>query len=184
MAVETAHVEGATEPWIQDILVALLKGLQRPNPTVLECGGFLGHTSSRLLHALKEIGSGNLIIAEYDPDAPQRALAIDERLSAEFPEYNVSKLTWRVRHEDAVSVIRSLPDESLDLVYLDDTHTHEHVDEELRAVFPKCRAGAIVCGHDVHGSTDLQQEFKRYGGIALDLPRLGPAGGLGIIQVP
>lgn len=174
-----AHVEGQTERWVQDILVALLKGLQCPDPVVLECGGFLGHTSEALFVALTEIGGGELIVAEWDPDAPDRADAIDARLS----NILTTRATWRVMRQDALSVIRSLADESVDFAYLDDDHTHQHVDEELNALFPKMRAGGIICGHDVHGSCDLQQEFKRYGGIALDLPRLGPAGGLGIIQV-
>lgn len=171
------HVEGQTETWVVDIMLALLRGLQRDKPTVLECGGFLGHTSARFAQELSLRG-GALIVAEYDPEAPERAGLIDTRLAAmELP--NVS---WRVMQQDAIQVIHSLPDESLDFAYLDDCHTHEHVDAELSALFPKMKSGGIICGHDVHGSTDLQREFKRYGGIALDLPRLGPAGGLGIIQ--
>lgn len=177
------HVEGQTEWWVQNILQALLQGLQRPRPVVLECGGYLGHTSEQLLYTLYQIGGGELIISEWDPDAPGRAVEIDARLQNVWTNGNADKVKWSVRQQDAIAVIQSLPDESLDFAYLDDDHSHEHVDAELNALFPKMKPGGLICGHDVHGSTDLRQEFKRYGGIALDLPRLGPAGGLGIIQI-
>ena len=179
---EIAHVEGATETWIQDILVALLEGLQRPAPTVLETGGFMGHTSLRLLRALEMIGAGKLIVAEWDPEAPERAQIVDDKLVGAYHDW-YTKVSWEVRREDALSVIRSLPDESLDLVYLDDDHQKSHVAEELEALFPKMRPNGLITGHDVFGSCDLQDVFKKYGGYALDLPRLGPAGGLGLLQV-
>lgn len=174
-----AHVEGATEPWIQDLLVALLKALQRPQPVVLECGGFLGHTSVVLAEALQAMGGGTLMVAEWDPEAPERATIITDRLSA----LTLPNVTWQVYAEDALAVIKRQPEYSVDLCYLDDDHTHAHVRAELEAVWPKMRTNGLICGHDVYGSCDLQQEFRALGGYALDLPRLGPAGGLGIVQV-
>ncbi len=122
---------------------------------------------------------GSLTVAEWDPDAPERADAVDARLAA----LNLTATTWRVVRSDALTVIASLPDNSVDLAYLDDDHTKPHVHAEITALLPKMKAGGLICGHDVHGSCDLQTVFREFGGIALDLPRLGPAGGLGIIQV-
>ncbi len=45
-ALEREHIDGSTEPWIQDILVALLHGLQRYKPTVLH-GAYERHACSR-----------------------------------------------------------------------------------------------------------------------------------------
>lgn len=177
MAIE--HIDGQTEIWIVDILIALLKGLQRDRPTILECGGFLGHTSARFAHELSLLGGGTLIVAEYDPDAPERAGLIDTRLA----ELELPNVNWRVMQQDAIQVIQSLPDDSLDFAYLDDCHEHAHVDAELCAIFSKVKPGGLVCGHDVFGSCDLRQEFQRYGGYALNFPRMGPAGGLGVIQI-
>lgn len=178
MSLAIAHVEGQTEVWVVDILIALLRGLQRERPTVLECGGFLGHTSARFAQELSLWG-GTLIVAEYDPDAPERAGLIDTRLA----EMELPNVSWRVMHQDAIQVIQSLPDNSLDFAYLDDDHGKAHVAAELEALFPKMKAGSLITGHDCFGVCDLQDVFKKYGGYALDLPRLGPAGGLGILQV-
>lgn len=180
MSLAIEHVEGQTETWVVDIMLALLRGLQRDKPTVLECGGFLGHTSARFAQELSLWG-GTLIVAEYDPEAPERAGLIDTRLA----EMELPNVSWRVMQQEAIAVIHSLSDESLDFAYLDDDHRAEHVAAELEAIMPKMKAGSLVCGHDVWGSCDLQREFRRYpNAIALDLPRLGPAGGLGIIQCP
>ena len=173
------HVEGSAEPWIQDLLCALLKSLQRPAPKVLECGGFLGHTSVRLLTTLNEIGGGSLTVAEWDHEAPERADAVQAALEA-VPLYEAE---WRVVRSDALDVIRDFADGSLDFVFLDDDHQAAHVDAELVLLFPKMAPGGIICGHDVYGSCELHEVFTRHGGYALDLPRLGPAGGLGILQV-
>lgn len=173
------HVEGVTEPWVQDLLCALLGALHREKPTVLELGGFLGHTSARLACALHGMGGGRLIVAEWDPAAPERADAVDAWLAS----LKLDGVDWRVVRSDALTVIAQQPDESLDFVFLDDDHQHEHVAQELAALMSKVRAGGLICGHDVHGLTDLQQEFARYpNSLSLDFPRLGPAGGLGIIQ--
>ena len=172
------HISGSTEPWVQQLIVALLIAQQRPKPVVLECGGFLGHTSVKLAKALGEMGGGTLIVAEYDPEAPERADAVAAAL-ADAP----ATVTVSVRREDALAVIASLLDESCDFAFLDDDHSHEHVAAELRALWPKMRTGGIICGHDVFGSCDLRQEFEAVGGYALDLPKLGTAGGLGIVQV-
>ena len=173
------HVEGSTEPWVQDLLVALLKALQRPSPLVLETGSYLGHTSVRLLHTLQEIGGGSLTVAEWDPEAPERADQTQARL-----EQAESSIPWRVVRSDALAVIRDFPDDSLDFVFLDDSHEHAHVAAELEALMPKMRLGSLVTGHDMYGVCQLHEEFEKYPNcICLDLPALGPAGGLGIIQV-
>ena len=55
--------------------------------------------------------------------------------------------------------------------------------EEIEALLPKMKAGGLICGHDVFGVCDLQEVFKQFGGYSLALPMLGPAGGLGLLQV-
>lgn len=175
MAVE--HVEGQTEPWIVDILVALLRGLQRESPNILELGGFQGHTSLRLAQAGEH---GTLTIAEYDTDAPERAQLVTDRLiAANLPD----SVSWRVLQSDALAVIAQCADESLDFVFVDDDHTETHVQQEIEALLPKMRAGGLICFHDVFGSCNLRWVVERAGGYCLDLPRLGPAGGLGLLQV-
>ena len=169
---------GCTEPWVAELLTALLKanGLT----TVLECGGYLGMTSAWFALTLEAMGGGSLTVAEWDAEVPERADAVQARLESLV----VPHVEWRVVRDDACRVIASLASESIGFAFLDDDHTKAHVAEEIELLLPKMMPGGIVTGHDVFGSCDLRTEFAKFGGYAVDLPRLGLAGGLGVLQVP
>ncbi|HKR54837.1 MAG TPA: class I SAM-dependent methyltransferase [Gemmatimonadales bacterium] len=169
------YLSGSTEPWNVEILAALVKASNAN--VILECGGYLGCTSAWLAMTLQSMGGGTLHVAELEAE---RAAACDKRLS----ELPIGEVVWRIWHDDVFRVIAAQPDESLDFAWVDDNHEHDHVARELAALMPKMRRGGLVCGHDVVGSCDLRQEFSKYpNSISLDFPRLGLAGGLGIIQV-
>ena len=168
------YLSGSTEPWNVEVLAALVKASNAK--TILECGGYLGCTSAWLAMTLQSMGGGTFHIAELEAE---RALACDKRLS----ELPIKDVTWRVWQDDVFNVIAAQPDESLDFVWVDDCHEKDHVDRELAALIPKMRRGGIITGHDVFGSTDLQEVFVKHGGYALDFPKLGLAGGIGILQV-
>jgi hypothetical protein len=92
--------------------------------------------------------------------------------------------TYTAVESDILAYLRSIPDKSIGFAWVDDCHEHFHVAQELALLWDKMKPGGIITGHDVFGSCDLQVEFKRFGGVCLDLPRLGAAGGIGIIQIP
>jgi len=169
------YLTGCTEPWNVEILAALLKASNAQ--TVLECGGYMGMTSAWLAITLQQMGGGTFHIAELEAD---RALMCDKRLS----ELPIKDVTWRVWQDDVFNVIAAQPDESIDFAWVDDEHSKEHVDRELTALIPKMRRPrGLITGHDVWGSCDLQEIFAKHGGYALDFPRLGLAGGIGVLQV-
>lgn len=172
----SAHEDGVTEAWIAELVCAILKA-KGGNPSVLETGGFRGITSAWLGLTLQQMGGGTLNVAEIDPE---RALGIRSRLGALL----LSQVDWEVHATDVMQLIHALPDRSVDLAFVDDDHHALHVEQEVVALWPKMAPGGIMSFHDVHGSCNLQTVVKKYGGVALDLPRLGPAGGLGILQVP
>lgn len=168
------YLTGCTEPWVVEILAALLKASNAK--TVLECGGYLGTTSAWLAMTLQSMGGGTFHIAELEEE---RAAACDKRLS----ELPIDKVLWRVWHDDVFQVIAQMPDESLDFVWVDDRHEKPHVDREITALLPKMARKGIITGHDVWGTCDLQEIFVKHGGYALDFPMLGLAGGIGILQL-
>jgi predicted O-methyltransferase YrrM len=165
---------GCTEPWIVEIILALIKGSDAK--VVFEGGGFLGTTSASIALTLEKMGGGHLIVAELEAD---RAQATQWRLDS----LSLEKATHTVINDDVFKVISILKDESIDFAWIDDNHEKQHVERELEALIPKMRIGGIITGHDVYGSCDLQEIFMWAGGYALDLPRLAAAGGIGIIQV-
>lgn len=167
---------GNTEPWITNLVVALLKASGQR--TVLETGAFQGSTSEALLDALEDLEGGVLTVCEIDPE---RAEAVDARLRRNDP--HAAAVNWVVRCMDARDVIRSLAPQSLGFAFIDDDHQKAHVAEEIELLLPKMLPGGLLVFHDVYGVCDLQEVVAAYGGYSLDLPRAGPAGGLGIIQV-
>jgi GR25 family glycosyltransferase involved in LPS biosynthesis len=56
--------------------------------------------------------------------------------------------TVKVFKTTSVEFLSSLPDEYLDMVYIDTVHTYEHVKEELKLSLLKVRKGGIIAGHD------------------------------------
>lgn len=167
------HEPGSAEPWIANIVGSLV--VARGARVVLETGSFMGRTSRVIAKALKALGGGRLILMEIDSE---RVRATQQRLRG-CPSVKVDVLLG-----DAIHSITRLPDRLIDVAWVDDDHTKRHVERELTLLYPKMVPGGLILGHDVWGSCDLQAVFQKFGGYSLDLPRLGLAGGIGMIQVP
>jgi predicted O-methyltransferase YrrM len=164
---------GSAEPWIAEVVAALI--VANDVHTAVEIGGFQGYTSLRIARALARLPhDSSLTVCEIDP---VRAADVQAKLTP---------VTTRVRRSvviaDSLAWIPTLRDSSIDFCWLDGNHEHEHVAREIELLFPKLAPGGIICGHDAFGTCNLQQEFRKYGGYALDLARLGPAGGIGLLQ--
>lgn len=174
-AVEVEDWEsGCTEPWVVDAVAALMVANRAEH--VIEIGGFTGFASKRLARALNTLRRGSLVVCEIDA---QRA----ERVQAELDVLRLPYVQHTVVLADSHAWLPTLPNESVDFAWIDGNHAKEHVRREIELLLPKMRERGLICGHDVYGVCDLQEVFKAFGGYALDFPRLGPAGGLGILQV-
>lgn len=172
---------GVTEPWIAQTVAALLtaSGAQ----AVLELGSYLGHTTSWLADALERGGGGRLLAVEIDP---KRATATRTKLTMLRRDgRGLEHVQWEVIEQDSIHVLKHLPHKSIEFCWLDDDHHVPHVHEELLRLTSDIMApGGIICMHDVTPNTiGLDAVCKEFGGYVLDFPHLGPAGGLGIIQV-
>lgn len=169
-----AYESGCAEPWTSQLVTSLL--IASNQRVVLETGGFTGQTSAWLALALERLGGGELIAVDIEAE---RALAIQNRLE-HLPLPNVN---WRVVNDDILKTIPTFPDQSIGFAWIDDCHEMAHVEREVEMLLPKMKTGGVMTFHDVYGSCDLQQVVTRWGGYCLDIPRLGRAGGLGILQV-
>lgn len=167
---------GSAEPWIAELVAALL--VANGSKTACEIGGFQGATSTIMAEALSRLPwSTQLTVCEIDP---VRASDVDAALE----EFRGAELDARVVLADSHVWIPTLPDASLDFCWLDGNHEIPHVARELDLLHTKMRPGGIIAGHDVFGVCNLRIVFEARGGYALDLPKLGPAGGIGILQKP
>lgn len=170
------HEPGCTEPWVSRLVAdfVLARGARR----VLETGCYRGSTSVWILEALKKLGGGWITICDIDPLRCNRSL---ERL-LRIPDQE--KVTVHSEPGDILAYLQRSGVAPYDLAWVDDCHEKPHVRKELQLLYPKMNPGGLILLHDVYGSCDLKTVVQEFGGYSIDLPRLGPAGGLGIIQVP
>lgn len=171
----TAYESGCAEPWTSQLVTSILIASNRRN--VLETGAFMGQTSAWMAMALERLGGGTLTTIDIDAERVGQAKHRIDGLG-------LTRVTVRAVHDDVLHYLQTIPDKSVGFAWIDDNHEKHHVETELRLLWPKMELGGIICGHDVWGSCNLQTVFKKYGGLALNYPRLGAAGGCGIIQVP
>lgn len=178
--------DGSTEPWTQQLVAALLVASHRR--TVLELGCYRGHTAVWLCHTLSRMGGGEYLGVDLEEG---RQAATLTRLT----HLNPKNVRYAVVQADALAVLRSLTPRSVGFAWVDDDHTPEHVAKELELLYnptqpetSKMAAGGIIAMHDVCGGegrmTPLRGVCIASHGYALDFPRIGLLGGVGIIQVP
>jgi predicted O-methyltransferase YrrM len=171
------HEPGATEPWVTDLACAFVRAIGAK--CVLETGSFIGLTSLALLKTLEALGGGDLICGEIDRD---RASIARTRLAC-WQTMVRGKARFDVVEGDVLDLIKMLPDSSVDAVWLDDNHEKPHVRREIQMLWPKVRVGGLILLHDVYGVCDLWTVVEEFGGYSVQMPRMGPAGSIGIIQV-
>jgi len=167
------HKSGSTEPWVSRLVGDFI--VARDARVVLETGSFLGSTSVWLHDALYRRGGGDLHVCDIERE---RVIATNTALAVLDDSVRVIS-----HHVDILKFLESCH-WTFDLAWVDDNHEKKHVQRELELLYPKMNPGGLILLHDVFGSCDLQTVVKQWGGLAIDLPRMGPAGGLGIIQVP
>jgi predicted O-methyltransferase YrrM len=168
------HQPGDTEPWISRLVGDLI--VARGARTVLETGCFTGATSMYIVDALKRLGGGEFSFVEIDAERAARTVMRVGGLGD-----GIVKIGFNV--EGVLEFLARSPNRRWDVAFIDDDHTKPHVTKELTLLYPKMNEGGLILLHDVFGVCDLQSVVQQFGGYSIDLPRLGPAGGLGIIQV-
>src|SRR5207248_10385712 len=105
-------LEGSSERWIVNVLCALVRA--GDYHSLLETGAFVGATTERLARTLAEMGGGRVVACELDS---ARAALTQGRLErAALPP----TVEWRVVADDVLRYLASVPDASLEIVWVDD----------------------------------------------------------------
>lgn len=168
------YASGCAEPWTAQLVTAMLIASNQRD--VLEIGTFTGYTTAWLALALARLGGGTLTTVDIDPE--RSAMAQQRLAQLTLPNVQVNFVV-----ADSLAYLPTVPRQSVGFVWMDGNHEHHHVEREINLLWDKMKPRGIITGHDVYGSCALRKEFKKYGGYAIDLPRLGAAGGVGVLQI-
>lgn len=127
---------------IEAEITYLLVREARPE-TVVEIGTFHGWSTTWLLRALHDNGTGHLY--SYD---------ITDNVTRSVPEH-LSAGRWTFTQGDARENLEKIPD-TADFLFIDAAHSARFARWYLRHLFPRMRPGIPVCVHDVfHGRRPL-----------------------------
>ena len=112
-----------------------------------------------------------------------KLLSVDRwQLKTEYPKYKyaLAKLTpfpnVTIMRETSMNASLTVPDESLDFVFIDALHSYDAVKEDVREWTKKVRIGGYVSGHDYYvtktknrGVIDAVDEYVKDKGYNLQL---------------
>ena len=173
---DVPHEPGSTEPWVSRLVADFI--IARGAHSVLETGCFKGATSAFIVNALVRLDTfAHFSVCDIDP---ARIKITADRITDLLPDEG-NKVSVGLNPGNVLEYLARV-DNRFDLAFVDDEHTKEHVTKELVLLIPKMNKGGLILLHDVFGVCDLQEVVAKFGGYSIDLPRMGPAGGLGIIQ--
>ncbi|KAF4679252.1 hypothetical protein FOZ62_025257 [Perkinsus olseni] len=137
-----------------DTAISLLEEMavhRGPNLAVVEIGVFSGHFSDFVLGALPNVtligidpyygddGTFPPELAHLDP------VMVYEQTKERYSKYGERAKLWATTSKEASRVI---PDESIDLIFIDGCHEYDCVREDIDLWLPKLRPGGIMSGHD------------------------------------
>lgn len=114
----------------------------RPSPHLVEVGVYCGQSSAFLGVELVNRGiRAKVDLVDQFHDSPPEVVI--GRLSGPIPS-----IAWRTQRGCSWEVASLYPDESLDFVFLDATHSYECVSRDIDAWRPKVKKNGLLAGHD------------------------------------
>jgi predicted O-methyltransferase YrrM len=129
--------------------------------SVIECGVALGGHANDLLTNLSTISytgvdpyqhgydNSDSFVSEVEASLGMTGqIAMDSLFEAVRDSLELFGDRAHLVRQDSIKYSQSLENGTVDLVFLDDNHTHEYVSNELASWWPKVRSGGILCGDD------------------------------------
>jgi predicted O-methyltransferase YrrM len=116
----------------------------------VECGAWLGASSAYLCDISKDTITIYIVDTwKGSPDEldSHHKLATETDIFSIFVE-NMGSRKFTPLRMDSCEAAKQFDDESLDVVYIDMTHTYEAVKKDIQCWLPKVKTGGYIAGHD------------------------------------
>lgn len=118
----------------------------------MELGAWLGKSSSYLCDNKK---ANQKVIIVDSWKGSENELTSTHKLATQTDIFEIFKQNMGDRDYQAIRMLsvdasKLFDDESLDVVYIDLTHTYEAVKEDILSWYPKIKMGGYIAGDDYH----------------------------------
>jgi predicted O-methyltransferase YrrM len=100
--------------------------------------------------SILEIGSHNGVSTEIFAITCESVITIDILLSEKLQDVLTRCPNITFYHEPSDSAHTKIPNESVDLLYIDGDHETESAVKDIRNYVPKVRPGGVIAGHDIN----------------------------------
>lgn len=135
----------------------------------VECGTFFGKSALHLARAIRDSGKQITFDTWDDWSSVPPGFGYVGWVGGDPPREDQVRATLaglpvRVRTGDSLDAAKQYADGSLDMVFLDDDHSAEHLAAECHVWWPKLKPGGLMAGHDydwpsVREGLELWAEF-------------------------
>lgn len=113
---------------------------------LFEIGSYIGGSAIIFYEYFKNVNCVDAWVGGYDINDKASS---QNMVEVELQFDKNTKHTSILKHKGlSVDVAKSIPDESIDILYIDATHTYDGVRSDLEAWIPKVKKGGIISGHD------------------------------------
>lgn len=169
---ETAHLKSGRKRWDE-----ILNRLPEGNATVIEVGVWHGKNALHLLHGNESVHL--TMIDTWEPPEKDSSyyksgskIAVKSRKEFEQAYISATNVMRRFPERTRILAMTSqeacdlIPDNSVDLVFIDADHSYESVMKDISCWLPKVKPGGYLCGHD-YGHPyqgNVKQAVDRYFG--------------------
>ena len=152
-----------------DALVWLIRSVIKPGFTMAEVGVWNGETLIHYAPVVKQ-AKGKVYAVDwfrgnkkFKLNTKEEKSIMDLRHAYKEDKEEIDTAVFRLQHNlqavgvensveilrgDSVEMSKHIPDNSLDLCFIDADHTYSGVKRDIEAYLPKVKNGGYICGHD------------------------------------
>jgi len=134
----------------------IIKEYNKDNLVVAEVGTYIGATTIETAKLVKHL-KGNYIAIDWfqgsaDTFGAHNTNTIENRSIFDIFLENIKEAKVddiiKIHKMTSLQAANHIPDNSLDICFIDADHKYESVKADIKAFLPKIKLGGILCGHD------------------------------------
>lgn len=138
--------DNGIEGWMSPLELEFLWMMAKKGKSVVEVGSWKGRSTQALLESGKKVFAVDTWEGSSDPCDLTYEQAKKSDIFAEFKKNVGHYENLKIIKKDSIAASKQFSDKSVDMVFLDATHSYAAVKKDIEAWLPKARQ--IICGHD------------------------------------